>query len=249
MQSNLLSEMKQLLGVNMGNNIPIPSYLFVQRYGREIQDEMQEIARLLGQKDWFFFCSAGVKNSEKLLTGFQMDLERHSGIGKDYAGCILIEVSLKEDKNELEELLDYIHSQKARLHCIYTIKDTEDVKELKELLDNYGFVKVVQGEEYKISEQVEIFLDTLNLYEFEVEEKTREFIVEFLKKQKWQEEDRVKIRIQNMAKETIYNRLLNSNYSDKIIGKDEVEAVLHSNQEYKRHKRQMGFVMGGVELE
>ena len=155
MKSNLLNEMQQLFSAEcMGDTIPIPSYLFIQRYGREIQEEMQEITSLLGQKDCFFFCSVGRKSGEKLVTNFQMALERNSGIGKDYSGCILIEFSGKEEEKEIEELLDYIDSQRARLHCIYTTKTAEKVKELKELLENNGFVKVVYGEEYEVVEQI-----------------------------------------------------------------------------------------------
>ena len=250
MKSNLLNEMQQLFSAEcMGDTIPIPSYLFIQRYGREIQEEMQEITSLLGQKDCFFFCSVGRKSGEKLVTNFQMALERNSGIGKDYSGCILIEFSGKEEEKEIEELLDYIDSQRARLHCIYTTKTAEKVKELKELLENYGFVKVVYGEEYEVVEQMEIFEEIVTTYGFQLEEEAKEVIIDFFHKQKWEEEDRVKIRIQNMAKEIVYNRLVKEKHQDKNIKKEEVENVLHLLQESKKPKRQMGFVMGGAIVE
>lgn len=250
MKSNLLNEIKQLFE-NRGclqNTIPIPSYLFVQRYGREIQEEMKEIAALFGQKEWFPFCCAGIKNEEKLLTGFKMALERHSGIGKEYAGSVLVEFSGMEEEKEIEELLDYIDRQKHRLHCIYTIKASEEVKDIKEKLENFGFVRVVQGEEYKHSEQIEIFQETINMYQFRLEEKAEDYIVDFFGKLKWQEEDVVKIRIQNMAKEIVYNRLMEGGHGEKFLKKEEVEYVLHSLQSGKMQQRQIGFLMEGVEV-
>ena len=249
-KSNLLKEIQQLLDKKSnGNNIPVPSYLFVQRYGREIQDDMKEISSLLGQKEWFLFSSASKKMNEKLLTGFQIVLETHSGIGKEYAGSILIELSGEEEEKELEELLDYVHSQEYRLHCIYTIKASENIKEIKGILENYGFVRVVKGEEYKVSEQVDIFREIIKKYQYQLDKVAENCMVDFLNKQKWQEEDDVKIRIQNMAKEIVYNKLMEQEQEDKVIRKEEVENAIRSFEWGKKTKRQMGFVMGGVEVE
>ena len=250
MKSNLLREMQQLFDRNQdGNNIPVPNYLFVQRYGREINGEMNEITSLLGQKGWFSFSTTSIKNNEKLLTGFQVELERNSGVGKEYAGSVLIEFSGNEEEKELEDLLDYIYSQRYRLHCVYTIKDSENTQDIKRLLENYGFVRVVQGEEYEASEQIAIFVDTIAQYQYKLEKIAKEYIDEFFRKQKWQEEDAVKIRIQNIAKEIVYNKLMNLKGNSKVIRKAEVENVIQSLQCEKTTKRQMGFVMGGAEFE
>lgn len=249
MKSNLLKEIQQLFDRECsGNNIPVPSYLFVQRYGREIQDEMEEIAALLGQKEWFCFECGTVKSDENLLNAFKIALERNSGIGKEYAGSVLIEFTGNEEEKEIEKLLDYIEGQKHRLHCIYTVKSSDDVKEMKEKLENYGFVRVVQGEEYGASEQIEIFRETLKTYQYRLEEDAKDYIEEFFEKQRWQEEDVVKVRIQNMAKEIVYNKLMDETDSDRDLKKEEVESVLHSLQSAKTQKRQFGFVMGGAEV-
>ena len=250
MKSNLLTEIKQLFDREdlLRTTIPVPSYLFVQRYGREINDDMKEIAALFGQKEWFLFCSGNIKNEEKLLTGFKMALERHSGIGKEYTGSVLIEFSGEESEKEMEELLDYINSQKHRLHCIYTVKVSERVKNIREQLENYGFVRVVQGEAYDAYEQIEIFQNIVNEYQFQLEEEAQHYIVDFFRKQKWQETDAVKIRIQNMAKEIVYNKLMGGESENNRIKKEEVEQVFQASQTSKVQKRQIGFVIGGTEL-
>ena len=250
MKSNLLKEIQQLFEYKkeMEATIPIPSYLFVQRYGREINEDMKEIAEVFGQKEWFSFCCANSKNEEKLVNRFKMALERHSGIGKEYTGCILVEFSGMEEEKQIEELLDYIDRQKSRLHCIYTIKASEEVKDIKEQLEKYGFVRIVQGEEYETYEQIEIFRETIEMYQFQLEEDAEEYVVDFFEKQKWQEEDMVKIRIQNMAKEIVYNKLMEAGHNEKLLKKEEVQLVLHSLKSSKMQKRQIGFVMGGAEL-
>lgn len=250
MKSNLLREIQQLFDNREGmeTRIPVPSYLFVQRYGRQIQDDMKEMSEVFGQKEWFEFSYTKVKKEEKLITAFKMELERHSGIGKEYTGSVLVEFSGMEEEKQVEELLDYIERQKHRLHCIYTIKASEEVADIKEQLENYGFVRIVQGEEYEAYEQIEIFRETIEGYQFQLEEEAEEYVTDFFEKQKWQEEDMVKIRIQNMAKEIVYNKLMEEGHKDKLLKKEEVESVLHSLKSNKAQKRQIGFVMGGAEL-
>lgn len=250
MKSNLLKEMQQLFNRGCdGNNIPVPSYLFVQRYGREIQEDMQEISALLGLKEWFSFSCTAVKNDEKIVTGLQMELERHSGVGKEYTGSVLVEFSGKEEEKDLEELLDYIDSQRHRIWCVYATKASENVKDIKGLLENYGFVRVVQGEEYETTEQAEIFTDTIKAYQYQLEEAAEEYIVDYFNKQKWKEEDCVKIRIQNMAKEIVYNKLMDERLNEKVISKEEIEKVICFHCREQITRRPMGFVMGGAEVE
>ena len=248
MKNNLLEEIQLLFEKkkDLKRVIPVPSYLFVQRYGRQIHEHMKEIAEVFGQKDWFIFSCASVTCEEKLLSAFKMELERHSGIGKEYTGSILVEFSGEKEEKQIEDLLEYIHKQKQRIHCIYTIKVSEE-ENIKELLEKYGFVRVVRGEEYETFEQIEIFQEVIKLCQLQLEEDAEKYIVDFFEKLKWQEEDVVKIRIQNMAKEIVYNKLMENGDKEKNIKKEDVESVLHSLKVNKGMKRQIGFVRGGVE--
>lgn len=248
MKSNLLSEMQQILDHEEMMNValPIPTYLYVQRYGRDIEEEMPEISRALGQKEWFPFSTNNQQKEGNLLRHFKMELERHSGLGKEYAGSVLIELSGEEDTKELEEILDYIESQKQRLHCVYTTKMLESVPEMRRQLENHGFVRVVQGEKYDAYEQIEIFQNTLETYHFELEEEARHYITEFFRIKEWQEHEAVKIRIQNLAKEMVYSKLLGGEERKTVVTKEEVEQVLASLQEEPVKKRQIGFVLGGA---
>lgn len=250
MKTNLLMEIQQVIEREnvLKINIPIPSYIFVQRYGREIGEDIKAITELFGRKAWFSFDSSNIKKEEKLLTAFQMELGRHSGIGKEYAGCILVELSGKETESDLEELFGYIDTHQHRLQCIYTVKETEGVSDIKKQLENFGFVRVIEGEEYDTFEQMEIFQDTLKTYQFHLEEEAKGYIEEFFENQKWKETDMVKIRIQNMAKEIVYKKLMKITTNDYWVTKEETQQVLSILQEKTVQKRQIGFVMGGAEL-
>ena len=114
-------------------------------------------------------------------------------------------------------------------------------------MEKYGFVRVVRGEEYETFEQIEIFQEVIKLCQLQLEEDAEKYIVDFFEKLKWQEEDVVKIRIQNMAKEIVYNKLMENGDKEKNIKKEDVESVLHSLKVNKGMKRQIGFVRGGVE--
>ena len=250
MKSNLLSEMQQILEREdkMKVTLPIPHYLFVQRYGREIIDDMQEIAELFGQKEWFFFDTSRPQKDGKLLSYFNIELDRHAGLGREYTGSILIELSGEEDEKELEELFHYIDSHKERLHCIYTMKVSEEVKMVRRHLEKYGFVRVVPGEKYDSYEQIEIFQDTLEAYQFQLDEEAERYVTKFFRKREWEETDAVKKRIENIAKELVYGNLIREEAEKNIITKDEVEQVLASLQSEPARKRQIGFVTGGAEL-
>lgn len=250
MNSNLLAEIQQILEREdrMKVALPIPHYLFVQRYGREITDDMQKIAELFGQKEWFVFDATKQSNDGKLLSLFKMDLDRHAGLGREYTGSILIELSGEEDEKELEELFHYIDSHKERLHCIYTMKVSEEVKIVRTHLEKYGFVRVAQGERYDVNEQIEIFQDTLQAYQFQLNEKAEHYVTEFFRKREWEETDAVKMRIENIAKELVYGNLIKEETEKSIITKEEVEQVLASLQSEPARKRQIGFVIGGTEL-
>jgi len=209
---------------------------------------IQEIAELFGQKEWFVFDATKQPNDGKLLSHFKMELDKHAGLGREYTGSILIELSGEEDEKELEELFHYIDSHKERLRCIYTMKVAEEAKMVRKHLEKYGFVRVVQGEKYDAYEQIEIFQDTLELYRFQLNEEAEHYVTEFFRKREWEETDVVKMRIENIAKELVYGSLIREEAEKNIITKEEVEEVLASLQSEPAGKRQIGFVIGGTEL-
>lgn len=253
MKKNLLAEIQQILEMEDARkgSLPIPNYLFVQQYGRDITEEMPQIAALFGQAEWFTFDVGAKQQDGKVLSHFKMELNRRAGVGREYTGSILIELTAPEEEKEereLEELLNYIDSQKNRLHCVYTMRGQEKVDEVKKQLENFGFVRVVYAKPYEADEQIEIFLDTLETYRFRTDEEAKQCVEAFFKEKEWKISDAVKIRIENIAKEIVYCSFINEKVQDNIVQKEDVEQVLASLAKETMKKRQIGFVMGGAEV-
>ncbi len=253
MKNNLLTELQQILEKEDAckGSLPIPNYLFVQQYGRDIEEEMPQIATLFGQKEWFLFDHGTQQKEGKMLSHFKMELNRHAGVGREYSGSILIELSTPEEETEekeLEELLSYIDSQKNRLHCVYTMRNEETVDRVKRQLENYGFVRVIYAEPYQADEQTEIFLDTLQTYQFRADKGAKQCAKAFFQEREWNTSDAVKIRIENIAKEIVYCSFMNKEIQDNIVHKEEVEQVFASLAKEMTKKRQIGFVVGGAQL-
>jgi len=253
MKNNLLAEIQQILEREDARkgSLPIPNYLFVQQYGRDITEEMPQIAALFGQAEWFTFDNGVQQKEGNLLSHFKLELNRHAGIGREYSGSILIELSAPEnekEEKELEELLSYIDSQKDRLHCVYTMRGQEAVDRVRKRLENYGFVRVVYAKPYRVDEQTAIFSDTLQMYRFQADEEAERCAEAFFEGKEWDTSDAVKIRIENIAKEIVYQSFINEDAQDNIVRKEEIERVFAALLKETTKKRPIGFAVGGAEV-
>lgn len=256
MKSNLLRELEQIVTYEdrMEMALPIPSYLFVQKYGRSIEAEMPRIAKLLGKKDWFFF-RADESQEKSILNRFLVEQECKTCVGREYEGCILLELTGAENEKEMLEFLNYIESQKGRLSCIYTTKETKEAQGIKRMLSVYGFVRQIDGESFDVYEQLEIFENTLKEYQFVITGGARIKLAEWFYKKNWQEEDAVITQIKNMAKSVVYQKLLDTKQYlksdteagswklEKFLGKEEIENAIREVEGKTDAKRQIGFVM------
>lgn len=242
MKSKLLQEIEQILEREevMGVTLPIPNYLYVQKFGRSIEADMNEITKLLGRAEWFAFKADSGQN-KSILARFLLEQECKASLGKEFTGCVLVELS-GDEKKELTEFLDYIDSQKSRLTCIYTTKAIEQAADFKKQLAQYGFVRMTEGECYDAYEQLELFESTLESYQFALEDAAQKKLVEWFRKKEWQEQDAVMMQIQNMAKSAVYQKMLNSEGRENRILEAEVCEVLAELCEDSGKKRQIGFV-------
>lgn len=256
MKSNLLQELEQIVAYEdqMDMVLLIPSYLFVRKYGRSVEAEMPEIAALLGKKEWFFF-RADISQEKSILNRFLIEQECKTNVGREYEGCILLELTGAENEKELLEFLNYIESQRQRLTCIYTTRESKEAAEIKKKLSVYGFVRQIDGESFDAFEQLEIFENTLKKYQFSITGGARIKLAEWFRKKKWQEEDAVITQIQNMAKSVIYQKLLNmkpdiesskkasGEKKEVFLGKEEIENIIQETEGKTETKRQIGFVL------
>jgi len=243
MKNNLLQEIQQILEREevMQISLPIPTYLYVQRYGRSIEADMKEIAELLGKEKWFSFKASHTEKDGSILRKFLIEQECQASLGKEYNGCIFVELSGEEEEEELEEFLDYIEQQKQRLSCIFMTKAMGSMEDICKQLSTDCFVRVVKGDAYDPYEQIDMFVSTLESYQFQLDEEARKEITEFFRKKKWQENDAVEMQISNMAKSIVYEKFLNIEKQNTVVTKEEVQEAISELMEEPVRKRPIGF--------
>jgi len=243
MKSNLLQEMQQIFEREevVKHPLPMPTYLFIQNYGRSIEEDMDKIAELLHKKHWFSFKTSHREKDRSILAKFLLEQECQASVGKEYDGCILVELSGEETEKELSEFLDYVKEQKERLNCIFTMKALDCVADIRKQLATDCFLRVIHGEKYDPFEQIEIFLSILEDYQFQLEEEAQKEVRKFFEKKEWQEVDTVETQISNMAKAIVYERYLEEEKQNTPITTEEVLRALNRLEKPEK-KRQIGFV-------
>lgn len=109
----------RLICKDTGNQSTVPIFFYVQRYGRKAQDQVQAILLLVGRKEWFLFKTEDNFQETGLCRNFKTELEKHAGTGKEFEGCVLIELS-KETllREEFTEFLEYLKERENKLYYV-----------------------------------------------------------------------------------------------------------------------------------
>lgn len=243
MKNSLLIEIEKILKQQevLQITLPLPRYLFVERYGRSIEKDMEQITALFEKKQWFLFRTGGRESNENILTRFLLEEERHAGLGKAYEGCVLAELSGDED-SALEEFLSYIGEHSERIRCIFTTKKINKVSGIKRLLSEDGFTRVVFGEIYDTDEQITLFMNVMECYQIRLEEDVQQEVIRFFEEKEWKETDVVEVKITNMAKSIVYQKILHMESQNMIVSKEDMNQAIRELTEESWKTRQIGFV-------
>lgn len=246
MKSMLLQEMQKIKEKEktMGVRFQKPCYLFVQKYGRSVEAEMNEIMEMFGKSQYFSFKTEGNQKEETILRRFLMEQEKNAGLGRHFNGCVLIEISGEESDKEITDLLEYLEREKSRMTCIFTTKNFESVDFIKRQLEQCFFVRVIEGEEYDLSEQIDIFQNIINEYQFEIDKEAKKEVEDFFRMRRWQEKDMVEKRICNLANDILYRKML-EDVEEQVIDCQDVADILKNFELETGKKKQIGFVIGG----
>lgn len=245
MKSNLLSELERSVNNRSAHrDFPIPNYLFVQKYGRTIQKELEEIAKVLGWEDSFYFKTEGAGKKEAALQRFRLEEERHAGLGRNFSGCVLIEITGTEEKEELFELLEYLEAHQQRISSLFTTKNHVNMEFISNELEQFFFLRMIDGMKYEPQEQLNLFQGQLFKYGLMFSGEAEKVLQQFLEQKVWQESDMVEKRIQHLASHIVYTRQL-MDRTGNVIEKEEMEEALQKEQGTPEKKRTIGFVTGG----
>lgn len=241
---SVLEELKQVRECEQERKviIPKPYYLFVQRYGRSPEPELPEIAKTFGNGKWFSFFAELKKKDVTMVNRFIMEMDKNAELGKAFQGYALVELTGEEDEKELFELLSYIKQSSKQLHCIFTTRMLDKADEIKKCLEQHFFVRCIEGKRYDSAEQSAIFLQVLQEHGFKTENLTEQLETLFSDVY-WEEKEPVQSRIENLAQNIIYNKMLQPGAALEVALEEVEDAV----KEWKKESepiRRIGFVRG-----
>ena len=242
--NSILQELNQIRDIEsgVGIKVPLPKFFYVQRYGRKAQDQMKEIFRVLGGKEWFLFKTENNFPEAGLRRNFVTELGKHAGIGKEFEGCVLIEVS-KDTllREEFTEFLEFLKEQEDKLYYMFTTKKSKDAVSIQKCIEQYFFVRTVYAEDYSVEEQLAMIEDICGEYGFDVIAKTKTLLMNGLKSKEWKEDDYVDCRIRNEVSAIIYEAVLEQQSKSCIISPEMAWKLLENLQKGNAEETTFGF--------
>lgn len=227
--------------------LPQPHYLFVQKYGRNLEAEMPEIAAKLGNGTWFSFCTEGKKKDVSITNRFLVELEKHAELGKKFGGCALVELTGGEEPKELFEFLSYIRQQESGFGSVFSTRSMDCVDDIRKSLEQHFFVRVIDGEKYDSTEQVLLFLNVLESFGFSLEGTAYNAVEEIFSNINWEETDMVRNKIENLARNMVYEKLMLSE-EGQVVSAEEIKTAAAGLKKETEKVRKIGFV-GGMAYE
>ena len=241
---SVLEELNKVKVCEQERNIklPKPYYQFVQKFGRSPEAELPEIAKSFGNGSWFSFFAEIRKKDVTMVNRFIMELEKHAEIGKAFQGHVLVELTGEEDPKELFELLSYIKQNAKQFQCIFTTRMLERAEEIKTCLEQHFFVRKIEGKEYEKAEQSTIFLRVLLEHGFDIDQLTNTLETLF-SDVRWEEKDMVQSRIENLARNIAYNKMLEAENTLKV-SPEEIEEAMKEWKKASETGHRIGFVRG-----
>lgn len=240
MKNNLVKEIEKIVAQRQNSRafLPTPTYLYVKHFGRDIEDCMEEITSLMGESEFFVFKTSRIQKTESILRSFLMELEKHAALGKEFKGCVLVELSAEIEPEELNDFLEYAVKQE-QLKYLFTTK--ENVEEMQELLEQHFFVRVVKGLAYSCEEQLEILDEAFQKYHFAADEEAMDLFRKTFSEKEWQENDMVMNRIQNIAKNLVYEKMLSDENNNRCILKEDAQEAVKKLTKETQKRNVIGF--------
>jgi len=242
--NEIIGELKHIITKEKMTGITYPrmTYCYLERFGRTMDKEMNEITQLLGCKKWFTFHTKSYvrKESEGMIRSFLQKMEKNTEVGKEYRGCVLIRIVPEcGEEKEFEELLSYLKSQNDRICPMFVMEEKEWEKEMVTILKKYFCIREVYAKEFTVTEQQEIMVEELKKYQVELSENGWQKVTNTLECKKWDVTDRVEDELRHMVQTAVYHQALEESNLETAILQQLYESV---EKEKKESVRTIGFV-------
>ena len=217
---NLLTEYITLKNqkATHGFQLPDPTYLFIEHYGRRLEDELPQIAEAFGVTDYFTFSADELTSDSNLYMNFFSKLQTHAPTGRNFRGCILITLSERMPMNDFCAILTLLKGTDGIIP-IFTQASNANIHHLLPLLHNTFFLRTVEGEPYEPEEQLQIIRSELQHCGLQMTEETEERLTETLAQCAWQQTDDVSHKLKSIVRNLVYDKLM-SNAGSPLLPED-----------------------------
>lgn len=227
----------------IGKKLPKPLFLFVENYGRTLDNMLDELAKEFGKSDAFVF-HVGKYAENKPKQYLECEMKKRAKLGKAYNGCVLVKLSGGMDVVELYELVQFVLEQREELVALFSVNSMRMAQRVERVLEAYVYVRVVEGEPFSKEEQLGILEEQWNEFGITLLPHEKEKICEVLSAHSWDESDNVRTKLNNLAMKIAYEKIFSGNTKTDNSIESSFELELNSAEKEPK-KRQIGFVLEG----
>lgn len=215
---NIIDELKwhEALPENEREKLPLPTYFYISRYGRKPYENIEEIANQYSKSCAIEFRTGNVADG-KLINGFLIELEKHKKMGKSFDGFVHIELDDLSEDSEYNNFFKFLKTKEGELRYLFSMDESSENNHVRELLEQFFFIRVKQGESYDIEEQMEIVESAVSKFAGISDQTVIDRIKECLGKYLWNSKDNVKNKIEGLVQNGMYNCILEGMNLSRIV--------------------------------
>lgn len=249
----MINEMKQLrlLEERRGMKMPLPNFFYVERFGRCVHEQMDEILTGLGKREWFLFKTDIRSKEGGLIDNFTIELEKYAKLGKSYDECVLIEfaegIHIEE---EFEEFVSYLKSLEDKIYFLFTMKQSRNTAYVQKCIEQYFFVRTIEAKKYSVEEQLEEIKKICGEYKYTIDKEAEIVLKNKLEKKEWKAEEQVLCRLRNGVCSMVYEGLLQTELPDGAstwsFSSEMAEKMLFKMEPESKKRAIIGFNQGGL---
>ncbi len=194
---------------DFGFALPHPTYLFIEHYGRRLDEELPQIAEAFGVTDYFSFSADVVASDSTPSMSFFSTLQKNTPTGQTFQGCILISLSERISADDFNAIVALIKNSDGIIP-IFTQRSDADISHLLPTLKSNFFLRTVEGEPYPAEEQLQIVENELQRYGLtDITEEAKLLLSTALEECKWQPYDHVQHDLKTIVQNLAYDKLIN----------------------------------------
>ena len=235
--------MKNLIGAN---DIPRPTYMYIQAYGKDIRTDMEELAGEMGYRQYVVFDRMTGSQGKKCVEAYNMLMEKKKPLGQSYEGCALIDFTGMDDLEDIADFISYLSLQGDTGTYIFTMSETRNTDSIQDVLEQYFFVRKIVAAEYSLDEQCDVVEEELRKYvslnaNIQMEKGVRSALMAQLAKCKWKTSDMVKLRLKNIVSKAVYEAIVLNQSADMVVDNEFISHMFESQNGRIEEKSTFGF--------